>query len=130
MTSLGHLKESPTRMSCIKQQYYGISEELLNWLCDYYNSIGRRRTWRRRTARLEFLGNLRSSQAGISEFRTILKITANTSHSTTATPHRTQDILRVLDWQQNACTHFSASTSLRKALQVQVHVDKRRTKRF
>ena len=67
-----------------------------------YSSIGRRRTWRRRTARLEFLGNLRTSQAGILEFRTILKITVNNSHA----PHRTQDLLRVVDWQPNACTHF------------------------
>ena len=62
-----------------------------------YSSIGRRRT-----ARLEFLGNLRTSQAGIFELRTILKITVDNSHA----PHRTQDLLRVVDWQPNACTHF------------------------
>ena len=67
-----------------------------------YSSIGGRRTWSRRTARLEFLGNLRTSQAGILELRTILKITVNNSHA----PHRTQDLLRVVDWQPNACTHF------------------------
>ena len=33
---------------------------------------------------------------------TILKITVNNSHA----PHRTQDLLRVVDWQPNACTHF------------------------
>ena len=47
---------------------------------------GGRRTWSRRTARLEFPGNLRTSQAGILELRTILKITVNNSHAT----HRTQ----------------------------------------
>ena len=51
-----------------------------------YSSIGGRRTWSRRTARLEFPGNLRTSQAGILELRTILKITVNNSHAT----HRTQ----------------------------------------
>ena len=77
--------------------------DLVSAVCFYcYSSIGRRRTWRRRTARLEFLGNLRTSQAGILELRTILKITVNNSHA----PHRTQDLLRVVDWQPNACTHL------------------------
>ena len=78
-----------------------------------YSSIGRRRTWRRRTAWLEFLGNLRTSQAGILELRTILKITVNNS-CTAQNPGFTKS-----GWLAAKCMHTFFS---KRHCTVHVHV--------
>ena len=70
-----------------------------NLLVLVYSSIGRRRTWRRRTARLELPGKFKNISGWNFGVKNDFE---NNSHA----PHRTQDLLRVGEWQPNACTHF------------------------